>query len=165
MRDLKHPNILNLHKVYESETHVHLILDYIRGKNLYERLLRRQKYTEELAADFTLKLLNVLDYIHSQNVVHRDIKLTNILMVSKDSDTDFKLADFGLSCEDNGHLSLRCGSPGYFAPEILRRKEYGKKVDLFSTGIVLYNMLSGQVAFCAKGPHEMLMKNMDARIS
>lgn len=87
------------------------------------------------------------------------------MMVSHTDDTEFKIADFGLASEIDADLSLRCGSPGYVAPEILRRKNYGVKVDLFSLGIIAYIILSGRAPFYGKTPHEILARNRDCRLN
>ncbi|CAG9314736.1 unnamed protein product [Blepharisma stoltei] len=86
-------------------------------------------------------------------------------MVSEDDDCNFKLADFGLATEVNGALTLRCGSPGYTAPEILRKCSYGLKVDVFSTGVILYILLCGRMPFWGKTNQEILQKNRDCKIS
>lgn len=140
LRKLKHPRLVSLHKIYESPTHIHLILDYVSGGELFTRILKRGSYSEERAAKFIKNMLETLEYLHGLNIVHRDLKPENILMTTKDDDTEFKIADFGFASEGCGNMSLRCGSPGYVAPEILLKKGYGTKVDIFSVGIILYVM-------------------------
>ncbi|CAG9319145.1 unnamed protein product [Blepharisma stoltei] len=164
MRSLNHPNIVKLHRVYESETHVYLVLDYLEGGNLLRRLKSKGFYSEELARKITLKLLEVLEYLHSKNIVHRDIKLENILLVSKSSDIEIKIIDFGLACESNGSLTMRCGSPGYLAPEILKLQPYNEKVDIYSTGIVLYTLLSGIHPFEGYSGDKKLSQNRNGRL-
>ncbi|CAG9325570.1 unnamed protein product [Blepharisma stoltei] len=164
MRTLDHPGIVKLHKVFEGKNHVYLVLDYMEGGSMLDRLLKRGPLHEESAAKFTAKFLGILDYLKSMNVVHRDIKLENILLESELTDIDFKLADFGLACFANKELTKKCGSPGYVAPEILRKLPYGPKVDVFSFGIILYMILSGQAPFGGKTPKETLLKNIDCLI-
>lgn len=88
------------------------------------------------------ELLLALDYLHSMGIVHRDLKPENLILASKDNDHDFKIADFGLACyvKENELLYLRCGSPGYVAPELLEDKGYSFKADVFSAGVILYVM-------------------------
>jgi len=165
MRKLNHPNIIKLHKIYEDEDNVHLVLDYAKGEDLYTRVLMKDNFTEKDVAKMSQKLLCVLDYLNSQNIVHRDIKLENILMDSYENDYDFKLADFGLATEATGDLKLRCGTPGYIAPEILRRQPYGTKSDLFSVGIIMYILLSGKMPFYSESVKDILVKNTECIIN
>lgn len=138
MRLLSHPRIVKLHKVYESETCIYLVMDYLRGSDLHHRICKRGTFSEETAAKFTRKILEALEYIHSVNIVHRDIKPENILMVNLLDDTEFKICDFGIATFVHENLKLLCGSPRYIAPEILREEGYGVKVDIFSLGIIVY---------------------------
>ncbi|CAG9322509.1 unnamed protein product [Blepharisma stoltei] len=164
LRMIDHPGIVKLHKVYEGQNHIYLVLDYVPGGNMLQRLLKHGPLTEEKAAKFASKLLGILDYLKLMNVVHRDLKLENILLNSESSETDFKLIDFGLACFADKELTQNCGSPGYVAPEILRKMPYGAKVDVFSTGVVLYMVLSGRAPFSGKTPRETLLKNRDGII-
>mmetsp|Transcript_33013 Transcript_33013/g.32719 ORF Transcript_33013/g.32719 Transcript_33013/m.32719 type:complete len:366 (+) Transcript_33013:60-1157(+) len=165
MRSLNHPNIVKLHYVYESPTHIYLLIDYVEGGDLFNRIIKRKVFEEKTAATFAQKFLGVLDYLSSFNIAHRDIKLENILMVSEDNDYDFKLADFGLAADATEKLQLRCGSPGYIAPEVLRKIPYDTKVDVFSAGVILYILLSGKMPFPGKNLQDTIMKNRDCKIS
>mmetsp|Transcript_27483 Transcript_27483/g.27137 ORF Transcript_27483/g.27137 Transcript_27483/m.27137 type:complete len:120 (+) Transcript_27483:468-827(+) len=119
MRKLDHPNILKLFRVYEDCDKVYLVLEYAEGGDLRKRLSECKKYPEEAAIKFIQKLLRVVDYMKSLNIVHKDIKLENILLTSPSDNSNFKLADFGLASECEGYLEGKCGSLGYVAPEIL----------------------------------------------
>ncbi|CAG9329415.1 unnamed protein product [Blepharisma stoltei] len=165
MRKCNHPNIAKLHRVYESETHVHLVIDYAEGGDLFNRILQKKKFDDEAILRLSYKFMEVLEYLDSINIVHRDIKLENILMVSEGNDYDFKLADFGLSEEASGDLHKKCGSPGYIAPEILQGLPYGTKVDVFSFGIVLYILLTGKMPFNGKTSQDILCKNKDCKLN
>jgi calcium/calmodulin-dependent protein kinase I len=109
-------------------------------------------YTEAAALELTRKLLEAIEYMHSRGVVHRDLKPENILMCNRCSDTDFKLADFGFAecCTDedeNSAFTAACGTPAYCAPEILHGQRYGKPVDIWSTGVVIFVVLCGYQPF------------------
>ncbi|CAG9335834.1 unnamed protein product [Blepharisma stoltei] len=147
MRKLNHPNITHLHQVFESDTHIYMILDYAKGGSLYEKIIKKQTLPETSVLKFCRELLKVLKYLNSKKIVHRDIKLENILLDSQDDNLDFKLADFGLATKITGELTLRCGSPGYIAPEILRKEKYGYKVDIFGAGVIYILYLQGKCHF------------------
>jgi len=164
LRLIDHPGIVKLHKVYEGKSHIYLVLDYVSGGNMLQRLLKNGPLTEVKAVKFAVKLLGILDYLKIMNIVHRDLKLENILLNSESSETDFKLTDFGLACFVDKELTQNCGSPGYVAPEILRKMPYGTKVDIFSAGVILYMVLSGRAPFAGKTPRETLLKNREAMV-
>lgn len=164
MRKITHPFIIKLYRVYENENFVSLVLDYVDGGSLYQRIHKQEKFPEEVAARFIKNMLEVLRYLHSLNVVHRDLKPENILMSSNDNDYEFKLCDFGLACIAGDDQVLRCGSPGYVAPEILLKKAYNNKVDIFSAGIILFIILSGRAPFYGKNSNEILIKNRECRL-
>lgn len=145
LRKLNHPNIITIYKVYETETHVHLVLDYASHGNLKDKIKGSGPLSEEIAISLTEKLLYTLSYIHSENIVHRDVKLENILLV--DDEYNFKICDFGLACEIQDLQNLRCGTPGYIAPEILKKENYGFKADIYSLGICVYYILTGRIPF------------------
>ena len=164
MKKLHHPSLVTLHKVYENEKFVHLILDYVPGGDLFHRIIERNIFSERTAANLMKNLLEAVEYMHSLNIVHRDLKPENILMSNSECDWEFKIADFGLACQSSENELLRCGSPGYVAPEILKKAAYGKKVDIFSTGIILYVVLSSRAPFFGKNANEILTKNKECKI-
>ena len=164
MRRLSHPALIKLHRVYETAEHVHLILDYVQGGDLFQRIQHKSCYSEADAAQFMRSLLEALDYIHSHNYIHRDLKPENILLVRQEDDVKFKIADFGLACECREDQVQRCGSPGYVAPEILKKRNYGKKCDVFSAGIILYILLSYRAPFFGKSTNEILVRNKECKI-
>ncbi|OMJ93080.1 hypothetical protein SteCoe_4024 [Stentor coeruleus] len=165
MRSLNHPNIVKLHKVYENEKCIKMILDYCPFGTLYSRLLSRKKIDESVAKKFSRRLLETVDFLHGNRIMHRDIKLENILMTSDSDDTSFKIGDFGLSCEVHNTHYLRCGSPGYVAPEILRDKKYNHKADIFSCGIVIFALIGGYLPFTGENPNEILLNNCKCKIN
>jgi serine/threonine protein kinase len=164
MRELTHPFLIKLHKVYETSESVHLILDYMRGGDLFQRIQMKNSYSEENSAFFMRNLLQAVDFIHSNHYVHRDLKPENILMESWENDFLFKIADFGLAAECKEDCVQRCGSPGYVAPEILKKRNYGKKCDIFSAGVILYVLLSGRAPFAGKTTNEILIRNKECKI-
>ena len=164
MRKLMNPVFIKLYRIYENDDFVHLVVDYVEGGDLFHRIQKKERFSEELTSKFMKNMLEGLHYLHSMNIVHRDLKPENILMVSNDLDYEFKICDFGLACEDGDDQALRCGSPGYVAPEILMKKSYNNKVDIFSAGIILFILLSGRAPFYGTTANEILVKNKECRL-
>lgn len=160
MRNVSHPNIIQLFEVYEGEYHIYLVMELLRGGELFDKIVKKGHYSEKDAAILIRKLLEALEYIHGKGIMHRDIKPENLIL-KDDDEFDIKLADFGLSeYEDKKeHLFKRCGTPGYVAPEVLEDKKYDRKVDIFSSGVILYILLTGCSPFYGKSYNEILSKN------
>ena len=151
MRKLNHPNITKILETFEDEQFYFIIMEYINGGNLFSYVKKRRKLSEKIAKFLFKQIILCLMYIHSQLIVHRDIKLENILI---DVNNNVKICDFGIGIilsNENQELYGRCGTPIYIAPEIIiSTKEKGYKgfpVDIWSAGIVLYIMLSGKLPF------------------
>ena len=163
LRKLEHPNLVKLHKVYESEDFVYLVQDYIPSKDLCKRTLEMGNLNEESAVKVIREVLETLHYLKTKDVAHRDIKPENILVTEN---FDVKVIDFGLACRNiKQGGTAKCGSPGYVAPEILEEKVYGAKVDVFSAGVVLYVMLSGVLPFAGNTEREVLYENKMCNIA
>ena len=164
MRKISHPFCVKLYRVYESENHISLIIEYVECGSLFDRIHTKANLTEEVSAKLTKNMFEVIRYLHSLDIVHRDLKPENFLMTSYENDYEFKICDFGLACFSGNNQSLRCGTPGYVAPEILSRKAYNSKVDIFGAGIILFIILSGRAPFYGSGPGEILRSNRECRI-
>ena len=151
MQKLNHPNITKILETFEDEKFYFIIMEYINGGNLFSFVKKRRKLSEKVAKFLFKQIILGIKHIHSQLIVHRDIKLENILI---DMNNTVKICDFGigiiLSSEDQV-LHSHCGTPMYIAPEIIlsnKEKGYlGFPVDIWSAGIVLYIMLSGKLPF------------------
>ncbi|XP_069816463.1 serine/threonine-protein kinase DCLK3 [Dendropsophus ebraccatus] len=141
---LSHPNIVKLLDDFETENEIYLIMEYIKGGDLFDAITESIKFTEHDAALMLSDLCEALVYIHSKNIVHRDLKPENLL-VQNNSDGSFtlKLADFGLAVFVSEPIFTVCGTPTYVAPEILSEKGYGLEVDMWATGVILYILLCG----------------------
>lgn len=157
LRELQHPYIVNLVDVFVTPQAVYIVMDLLQGGDLFDRIVAKGHYTEVEARRVMRRLFSAIHYLHQdRNIVHRDIKPENILLVSRDNDVEVQLTDFGLAKALNGDEGLKtfCGTPQYFAPEVLRRRHtvagrgrYGKQADMWSVGIVLYVLLSGVPPF------------------
>ena len=150
LKIVKHKYIVRLYEILETPQHIFIVTEYCEGRDLMDYILTRTRLTEEESLKYFQQLINALYYLHSQNITHRDIKIDNLLL---DRNYDLKLIDFGLSTKyrDDKLLDQPCGTVVYAAPEVLECKEYhGMLADVWSSGIVLYGMLSGYLPFCEK---------------
>ena len=149
MKNLRHFSVVKLLDYFETKNYLLIIMENISGGDLLTFVKKRTKLTEKICKFIFKQLLISLKFIHNKNIIHRDIKLDNILI---DLNNNIKLCDFGVGKQihENELLKEQCGTPAYIAPEILENKGYeGPPVDIWSSGIVLYAMLSGNVPFKA----------------
>ncbi|CAH0513625.1 unnamed protein product [Peronospora belbahrii] len=152
LREMQHPHIVKLYDVFQEENYFFLVTEFMAGGELFERIVKKNFYTEREARDLVKVLLETIAFCHDANVVHRDLKPENLLLSSAEDDADIKLADFGfakktaIQTRDAG-LSTACGTPGYVAPEILMSEPYGKEVDIWSCGVITYILLCGYPPF------------------
>ena len=168
MKKLNHQNITKILETFEDEQFYFIIMEYINGGNLFSYVKKRRKLSEKVAKFLFRQIILGIKHIHSQLIVHRDIKLENILI---DMNNNIKICDFGIGIilsSENQMLHSHCGTPMYIAPEIiLSTKEKGYKgfpVDIWSAGIALYIMISGKLPFnLDESPEDLdaLEKNKD----
>lgn len=138
-RNINHPNILQFYEVFEDEQQIYLIFELMEGGELFDRVLKKKRYPEREAAIIMKQLLEALVYLEKKGILHRDIKLENVLLANKEDDCLVKLADFGLGTTIEGiDPKIKCGTPGYVAPEVITGKPYDCTADIFSIGAVLY---------------------------
>ncbi|XP_077996554.1 serine/threonine-protein kinase DCLK3-like isoform X2 [Glandiceps talaboti] len=144
MKAVNHPNIVRLFDEYETDENIYLVMEYVKGGDLFDAITESVKFTEHDAAGMVQDLATALAYLHSQNIVHRDIKPENLL-VHRDNhgSVTLKLADFGLAMEVKEPIYTVCGTPTYVAPEILAETGYGLEVDMWATGVITYILLCG----------------------
>lgn len=148
LQALDHQNVTKLFDFYEEKQNFYLVMEYLDGGELFDRIVKKTFYTEKEARDLVFILLKAIKYLHDKNIVHRDLKPENLLLSSKDDDHTVKLADFGFAVKcDGANILTQCGTPGYIAPEILRKRPYGKTVDMWSFGVILFILLGGYPPF------------------
>ena len=150
LKNIRHPNIINLYNIIQTEKKYYLITEYIEGRELFEYIIKKRKLDEFESCKFFQQLINGIEYLHKLKIVHRDLKPENILIDEKNG--ILKIADFGLSNtfsqKKNYMLSSPCGSPCYAAPEMLNGNKYqAPQIDIWSCGITLYAMLCGFLPF------------------
>lgn len=151
---LRHNNILYLHDVFEDTNRFIFVVEYAAGGDLIDRITKRERYTENCARDLLVTLCEAVRAMHSVDIIHRDLKPDNILLKSLNNDSDIKIADFGLATIASGliHDDATLGTLQYAAPEMLNRQSYGKPVDIWSLGVMLFILLSGTFPFDGEDP-------------
>ncbi|XP_059571964.1 calcium/calmodulin-dependent protein kinase type 1 isoform X2 [Alligator mississippiensis] len=149
LHKIQHPNIVALDDIYESGSHLYLIMQLVSGGELFDRIVEKGFYTERDASQLIRQILDAVKYLHDMGIVHRDLKPENLLYYSLDEDSKIMISDFGLSkIEGSGSvMSTACGTPGYVAPEVLAQKPYSKAVDCWSIGVIAYILLCGYPPF------------------
>ena len=155
MRGLCHPSVTKILETFECENYMLIIMEYISGGNLQNFVKKRRKLCEKTAKILFRQIIQGIRYIHSRGIVHRDIKLENILL---DLNNIIKICDFGVGklIKPNTILKDQCGTPVYMAPEILKGNGYkGFPVDVWSAGVALYIMLSGTLPFNKDKDHDL----------
>uniref|UniRef100_A0A4W3HZ91 calcium/calmodulin-dependent protein kinase n=1 Tax=Callorhinchus milii TaxID=7868 RepID=A0A4W3HZ91_CALMI len=157
-RLLKHANIVRLHDSIAEEGHHYLVFDLVTGGELFEDIVAREYYSEADASHCIQQILEAVLHCHQMGIVHRDLKPENLLLASKSKGAAVKLADFGLAIEVEGDQQAWfgfAGTPGYLSPEVLRKDPYGKPVDLWACGVILYILLVGYPPFWDEDQHRL----------
>uniref|UniRef100_A0A3Q1IVS9 Serine/threonine-protein kinase PLK n=1 Tax=Anabas testudineus TaxID=64144 RepID=A0A3Q1IVS9_ANATE len=161
-KSLNHANIVGFHGFFEDDDFVFVVLEICRRRSLLELHKRRKAVTEPEARYYMTQLLNGVQYLHNNRVIHRDLKLGNIFL---NDDMDVKIGDFGLATKiefDGERKKTLCGTPNYIAPEVLCKKGHSYEVDVWSLGCILYTLLVGKPPFetsCLKETYNRIKKN------
>ncbi|XP_058058238.1 ovarian-specific serine/threonine-protein kinase Lok isoform X2 [Anopheles bellator] len=152
MKKLDHPCVIKMHDIFDKPDSVYMVLEYMKGGDLLSRIVKNQKLSEKTSKLFFLQMCHAVGYLHKQGITHRDLKPDNILLQDDRECTLLKVSDFGLSkfVDKNSIMRTLCGTPLYVAPEILQTNgngSYTRKIDIWSMGVVLFTMLSGNLPF------------------
>jgi len=142
-----HDNIISIKEVFETQKNLYLVLELVTGGELFDKIIEEKKFTENACRYVLKQLCDAVLYLHSKGIAHRDLKPENILLSTQGSYC-IKISDFGLSraLDEGTFMKTMCGTPQYVAPEVLTKGEregYGKSVDLWSIGVILYILLCG----------------------
>ncbi len=155
LKQTRNKHIVQLYEYFETQKHILFVIGLSDGGDLLSYVRKRRQLKEDVAKSVFKQLIEGLRYCHSKNILHRDIKLDNILL---STEGEIKICDFGVSkiIKKGEKMSEQCGTPAYIAPEILLDKGYdGFACDIWSAGIVLYAMLYGTVPFKANNMSEL----------
>ena len=141
---LNHPNIIKLYGFFDDEKNIYIILEVAMGGQLFQQLKRSEPMPEAKVAHIMKQICTAVDEVHSCRIIHRDLKPENIVV----HEGIVKLCDFGWSVHlDNKMRTTFCGTPLYVCPQILKGNEYDEKIDIWSLGIMMYEMLVGENPF------------------
>ncbi|XP_039403044.1 serine/threonine-protein kinase DCLK1 isoform X2 [Mauremys mutica] len=158
LRRVKHPNIVLLIEEMDMPTELYLVMELVKGGDLFDAITSTNKYTERDASGMLYNLASAIKYLHSLNIVHRDIKPENLLVYEhQDGSKSLKLGDFGLATIVDGPLYTVCGTPTYVAPEIIAEAGYGLKVDIWAAGVITYILLCGFPPFRGCGDDQEVL--------
>ncbi|XP_036836115.1 calcium/calmodulin-dependent protein kinase type II delta chain isoform X27 [Oncorhynchus mykiss] len=150
--------LVRLHDSISEEGFHYLLFDLVTGGELFEDIVAREYYSEADASHCITQILDSVHHIHQHDIVHRDLKPENLLLASKCKNAAVKLADFGLAIEVQGDQQAWfgfAGTPGYLSPEVLRKEAYGKPVDIWACGVILYILLVGYPPFWDEDQHKL----------
>lgn len=162
MKLLHHPNIVRIHEVIGTKTKIYLVMEYVSGGQLSDKLSYATKLSDQEARKLFQQLIDAMDYCHVRGVYHRDLKPENLLL---DGKGNLKVSDFGLSAlrKPGDMLNTACGSPCYVAPELIANKGYdGAAADIWSCGVILFELLAGRLPFNERNLLVLYKKISDA---
>jgi p90 ribosomal S6 kinase len=162
--EVNHPFIVKLHYAFQTEGKLYLILDFLRGGDLFTRLSKEVMFTEEDVKFYLAELALALDHLHSLGIIYRDLKPENILL---DEEGHIKLTDFGLSKESIDHEKKAysfCGTVEYMAPEVVNRRGHTQSADWWSFGVLMFEMLTGTLPFQGKDRKETMTMILKAKL-
>ncbi|KAI2514214.1 serine/threonine kinase [Fragilaria crotonensis] len=160
LQSLANRHVVQLLDFFEEKDYFYMVMEYMRGGDVFDRIVERNHYTEKDARDLVRILLKAVKFLHAQGVAHRDLKPQNLLLTSKDDDASIKIADFGFSRRVHTPQSLttRCGTPTYVAPEILKNIPHDTKADMWSVGVITYVLLVGYPPFMEDKQQDLFRK-------
>jgi calcium/calmodulin-dependent protein kinase I len=149
---LRHEYICPIIDFFMEDECYYIVMELMEGGDVFDKVGKLESYDESIARDLCYKMLKGISFCHEQNIAHCDLKPKNLLLKTKDDDTGVMLADFGFATTVFAPKSLKkqCGTPYFVAPEILLREPYDQQADMWSVGVIIYCILSGQLPFTGR---------------
>ncbi|ORY97428.1 kinase-like domain-containing protein [Syncephalastrum racemosum] len=161
LNNVNHPFLVDLWDTFQDDTHLFFVMEYIPGGEMFRILRQQKRFNEDAVRFYAAEVIMALEYLHKRDIAYRDLKPENILL---DADGHVKLVDFGFAKEVPDITWTVCGTPDYLAPEIIRSQGYGKAVDWWGLGVLIYEMLVGRPPFTDKNPVNLYEKILDCRV-
>lgn len=164
----QHPNIVGLIDLFENQDYYYIVLEFMMGKDLFDYIqYRKFKLSEDRVKEIGMQLVIAIKYLHSYGIVHRDLKLENIMMSDNTENAVPKLVDFGLAkmIGPNEKADEPFGTLGYVAPEVLKKEPYSTSCDIWSLGCILYALLSGSLPFDDESQKETIRLTLESKLN
>jgi calcium/calmodulin-dependent protein kinase I len=157
LSEVDHPNIVKLYEAFETDEYFYIVMELMQGGELFDRIIEQEFFSENEAKEVLSPIIDAVNYCHEMDIIHRDLKPENLLYENSDDDSVIKISDFGLAklVPKSTFASTAWGTPGYVAPEIVMWKRYGKEVDVWSIGIIMYILLCGYPPFYSDNNSEL----------
>ena len=161
LRELDHPNIIRVIEVIEDERNLNIVMELCQGGEMFDRIISTKQFSERIAARYMFQIMTAIAHCHKLGVVHRDIKPENVVFATPAEDSVLKVIDFGISKKffKDTPLRKRYGTPYYIAPEVLQGS-YTEKCDVWSCGVLLFILLSGEPPFPGRDPKTIMTNVM-----
>lgn len=154
LKMVKHHNILQLVDAFETKKEYFIFLELATGREVFDWILDQGYYSERDTSNVMRQVLEAVAYLHSQKIVHRNLKLENLVYYNRLKHSKIVISDFQLAKLENGLIRDPCGTPEYLAPEMVGRQRYGRPVDLWAIGVIMYILLSGNPPFYDDGDED-----------
>lgn len=157
MLEVDHPFLITLDYVFQDELRLYFVMPFVRGGELYKVFCKQRRFPEDVVKFYAAQIVLALGYLHSKGIVHRDLKLENVMV---DQDGYLRLIDYGMAkmLKDDQEAQTFCGTSEYLAPEIISKIGYDKSVDWWALGILMYEMLIGVTPFFNKNRNLVYMR-------
>jgi serine/threonine protein kinase len=159
---IRHPFIVTLYRSFQDEKYLYMLEEYVIGGEMFSHLRRAGRFSNEVTRFYAAEIVLALEYLHSLNIVYRDLKPENLLI---DHQGHIKITDFGFAKRVEDRTWTLCGTPEYLAPEIIQSKGHGKAVDWWALGILIFEMLAGYPPFFDDNPFGIYEKILGGRIT